>query len=61
MSEVKQDAPGDSKPVTNFRRSHTHDFGFIPIPKRLRYDPERPVELGLVLNMIFGASSTFSA
>ena len=60
MSEVNQDAPGDAELVSSTGRNPTHDFGFLPIPKRLRYDPERPVELVLVLNMIFGASSTFS-
>ncbi|KZV62441.1 MFS general substrate transporter [Peniophora sp. CONT] len=59
MSEVKQDASGDVHVAAPSARFPTHDFGFLPIPKRLRYDPERPVEFGLVLNMIFGASSTF--
>ncbi|KZV61521.1 MFS general substrate transporter [Peniophora sp. CONT] len=57
MSEVKQDGTSED-PVP--RRFPTHDFGFIPIPKRLRYNPKRPAELGLILNMVFGACSTFT-
>ncbi|VDB92119.1 unnamed protein product [Peniophora sp. CBMAI 1063] len=54
MSEVKRDIAAAAA-----GRSTTRDFGLIPIPARLQYDPERPVKFGLVLNMIFGASSTF--
>ncbi|KAI0738850.1 major facilitator superfamily domain-containing protein [Daedaleopsis nitida] len=35
------------------------DFGFIPIPKRVRYDPEHPAHFGLLMNVIFGVASTF--
>ncbi|KAH9948300.1 major facilitator superfamily domain-containing protein [Amylocystis lapponica] len=34
------------------------DFGFLPIPKRLQYDPEHPAHFGLLLNVIFGFGST---
>lgn len=37
----------------------TLDFGFLPIPSRLRYDPTRPVHVGLLLNITFAVSSTF--
>ncbi|PIL34821.1 hypothetical protein GSI_02608 [Ganoderma sinense ZZ0214-1] len=36
------------------------DFGFLPIPKRVRYDPERPFHFGLLMNVIFGVASTFT-
>ena len=36
------------------------DFGILPIPKRLRYDPDKPFHFGLVLNASFGFISTFS-
>ena len=36
------------------------DFGFLPIPKRVRYDPDRPAHFGLLMNAIFGVASTFS-
>lgn len=39
----------------------TLDFGFLPIPSRLRYDPTRPVRVGLLLNITFAVSSTFGA
>ncbi|KAF8194412.1 major facilitator superfamily domain-containing protein [Mycena galopus ATCC 62051] len=37
----------------------THDFGFLPIPRRLRYDPQKPFHFGIVLNALFGFASTF--
>lgn len=39
----------------------TLDFGILPIPSRLRYDPTRPVHVGLLLNVTFAVSSTFGA
>lgn len=42
------------------KRWHTTDFGFIPIPKRLRYHPDQPpFHFGLLLNASFGFASTF--
>jgi len=38
----------------------THDFGIIPIPSHLRYDPSKSFHFGLILNIIFGFFSTFS-
>ncbi|KAF5315390.1 hypothetical protein D9619_007463 [Psilocybe cf. subviscida] len=38
----------------------TKDFGFLPIPRRLRYDPDTPPHFGLALNIAFGFASTFS-
>lgn len=35
------------------------DFGFLPIPRRLRYNPERPFQFGVLLNISFGLGSTF--
>ncbi|KAI0687034.1 MFS general substrate transporter [Earliella scabrosa] len=37
----------------------TVDFGFVPIPKRVRYDPQNPAHFGLLMNVIFGAAGTF--
>ena len=36
------------------------DFGLLPIPKHVRYNPERPFHFGLLMNVIFGIASTFS-
>ncbi|KAF8838919.1 MFS general substrate transporter, partial [Paxillus ammoniavirescens] len=36
------------------------DFGFLPIPKRLRYDPDEPFYFGLLLNASFGFASTLT-
>lgn len=38
----------------------TKDFGFLPIPKHLRYNPAKPPHFGLLLNIAFGFASTFS-
>ncbi|KAG1728021.1 major facilitator superfamily domain-containing protein, partial [Suillus occidentalis] len=37
----------------------TKDFGLIPIPKRLRYNPIKPFHFGILLNVSFGFASTF--
>ncbi|CCM06156.1 uncharacterized protein FIBRA_08395 [Fibroporia radiculosa] len=37
----------------------TKDFGFLPIPKWLRHDPEHPPHFGLLLNVTFGLAGTF--
>lgn len=36
------------------------DFGFLPIPRRLQWDPEHPPHFGLLLNAIFAFAATFS-
>lgn len=36
------------------------DFGFLPVPRRLRYDPDKPFHFGTFMNMSFGFASTFS-
>ncbi|KIJ14977.1 hypothetical protein PAXINDRAFT_78210 [Paxillus involutus ATCC 200175] len=36
------------------------DFGFLPIPKRLRYNPDKPFYFGLLLNLSFGFASTLT-
>ena len=36
------------------------DFGLIPVPRHLRYDPTKPFHFGLLLNIAFGFSGTFS-
>ena len=41
-------------------RGGTRDFGFLPIPRRLQYDPSRAFTFTTVLNVTFGFSSTFS-
>ncbi|RPD56725.1 MFS general substrate transporter [Lentinus tigrinus ALCF2SS1-7] len=35
------------------------DFGFLPIPSRVRYDPDHPAHFGLLMNVTFGIASTF--
>ena len=38
----------------------TSDFGLLPIPRRLRYDPDKTPHFGLMINIAFGLFSTFS-
>lgn len=38
----------------------TKDFGLMPIPKRLQYNPVKPFRFDLLLNASFGFASTFS-
>ncbi|KJA16288.1 hypothetical protein HYPSUDRAFT_147937 [Hypholoma sublateritium FD-334 SS-4] len=38
---------------------YTKDFGFLPIPRHLRYNPAKPPHFGLALNIAFGFASTF--
>ncbi|KAF6749452.1 MFS superfamily [Ephemerocybe angulata] len=37
------------------------DFGFIPIPRHLRHDPEKPHHFGWTLNIAFGFATMFTA
>ncbi|KAK1219523.1 hypothetical protein PQX77_017758 [Marasmius sp. AFHP31] len=39
---------------------HTRDFGLIPIPRRLQYDPQKPFHFGIMLQVAFGFASTFT-
>ncbi|KAG1837160.1 membrane protein [Suillus subalutaceus] len=38
----------------------TKDFGLIPIPKRLQYNPIKPFHFGISLNVSFGFASTLT-
>ncbi|PBL01863.1 MFS general substrate transporter [Armillaria gallica] len=40
--------------------SPTRDFYLIPIPQKLRYDPERPFQFGLGLNTLLAFACTFT-
>lgn len=51
VEDVKEDLPFEER---------TTDFGFLPIPKRLRWNPDKPPELSFLLIVIFGLCSTFS-
>lgn len=54
---VKELEPGKAKEqVTSLDK----EFGFLPIPQRLRYQPDQPFYFGLFLNIFFGIISTFS-
>ena len=53
-SNVTLDQALDTKP------HRPTNFGIVPLPRRLVYDPERPAHFGLLLFVVFGLSSTFS-
>ena len=57
--------PAEQSPKSNHTDSSTKvlipkDFGVMPVPRHLRYDPVKPFHFGLVLNIGFGLASTFS-
>ncbi|KAF9477685.1 MFS superfamily [Pholiota conissans] len=57
QASTTDDAPSSSRSKAQERI--TKDFGFLPIPKHLRYDQDNPPHFGLLLNMAFGFASTF--
>lgn len=50
--------PTSSISTTTMSIRNTRNYGFLPIPKRLQYDPERPFEFTTLLNVVFGFAST---
>jgi hypothetical protein len=36
------------------------DFGLLPIPKKLRYQPEAAAHFGWVLNAVFALTAAFT-
>lgn len=69
-------SPAPTVEASTFQNDHNHldhndndkqselgpakEFFFIPIPAHLRYDPSKPFHFGIVLNIAFGFTSTFS-
>lgn len=49
-----------SQPKTEILPKLRKDFGFVPVPRHLQYDPTKPFHFGLLLNVAFGFASTFS-
>ncbi|KAM0793604.1 hypothetical protein ACM66B_001037 [Microbotryomycetes sp. NB124-2] len=41
-------------------KPRTKDFGLLPIPRRLRYNPDTEIDFNLTLNVVFGFCSTFT-
>ncbi|KAL1748346.1 major facilitator superfamily domain-containing protein [Schizophyllum fasciatum] len=54
------DATAGQTPIEEPHPTYKTDFGFLAIPRRLRYDPSRPFEWTLLLNVSFGFASTFT-
>ena len=54
--EVENGVSGDQAT----KRPTPKDLGFLPIPTRLRYDPDKPFHFGTLMNVAFGFGSTFS-
>ncbi|KZP09100.1 MFS superfamily [Athelia psychrophila] len=52
MDQITRDRYFEQSPVFE-------DFGLIPVPKRLRYNPEKPFHFGTLMNISFGFASTF--
>ncbi|KAL0960517.1 hypothetical protein HGRIS_005556 [Hohenbuehelia grisea] len=45
---------------TGVHKIYKTDFGILPIPRHLRYNPNKPFHFGLLLNISFGFASTFT-
>ncbi|KAJ3721378.1 major facilitator superfamily domain-containing protein [Lentinula guzmanii] len=62
LSNTVIESNPESKPPSSEKTNITSpkDFGFLPVPKRLRYDPDNPFHFGMFLNILFGVTSTFS-
>ncbi|KAF8073364.1 MFS superfamily [Lyophyllum atratum] len=58
-SSLKSRTPTDEAKSPASAQRFTKDFGFLPIPARLRYDPDKPFYFGLLMNASFGFASTF--
>ncbi len=58
----RQDLPEkvDEDDIQGAQHRRNRDFGIIPIPTHLRYNPAKPFHFGMVLNIAFGLISTFS-
>ncbi|KAG6888738.1 hypothetical protein C0995_006390 [Termitomyces sp. Mi166 len=62
MTEIPANATSSSQKGNEpgaIHQSSAYDFGFIPIPQQLCYDPTKPFHFGLILNVSFGFASTF--
>ncbi|KAG2341591.1 MFS general substrate transporter [Suillus weaverae] len=56
-SAATQPTPSSLVPAqTNL--TYSKDFRCLPIPRRLRYDPDKPFHFGMLLNVSFGICST---
>lgn len=69
-SSVEKDPQTISETAVDSETDHTRDqidscapkdFGFIPIPRHLRHDPEKPHHFGWTLNIAFGFATMFTA
>lgn len=59
-SESPAEGKEDSADSAASNLGGERDFGFLPIPKQLQWDNERPPEFTLLLNVIMGVAATFS-
>ncbi|KAG1883910.1 major facilitator superfamily domain-containing protein [Suillus subluteus] len=56
-SAAVQPTPSSLVP-TQTDPTFSKDFRCLPIPRRLRYDPDKPFHFGMLLNVSFGVGST---
>lgn len=58
---IGQDLSEKINDIPDTQQQRNRDFGILPIPRHLRYDPAKPFHFGMVLNIAFAFISTFSA
>ncbi|GAA5862705.1 hypothetical protein JCM8547_003518 [Rhodosporidiobolus lusitaniae] len=59
-SPPTEDEKPPPEPSTPHVLGGSKDFGFLPIPKRLRWDSHKEPHFGLLLNGLFGFAATFT-
>lgn len=57
-SEKGQVSPIQTVTLGTKHTTNTKDFGFLPIPKRLQYDPDHPFGFSMTLNVLFAVAIT---
>ena len=60
QGEVEMEQHPNQSNDADFKVLLPKDFGLIPVPRHLRYDPTKPFHFGLLLNIAFGFASTIS-
>ena len=58
VHDLKIESAGSGSEVPE--RHYTKDFGLIPMPRHLRYDPSKPFHFGIALNVAFASTPSES-
>ena len=53
-----QDMPESGSDASTQDKSLSVEFGFLPVPRRVRYDPKSPPHFGVGMNLLLGLTAT---